>query len=127
MANRGLSSEDMGIYASTIGQNLYGDIGESYLNQVGQGTADITSKRLAQELALGESKAERYQDWQKALLSAQTTQRGQDLGVTQSQANRDLELAIANLQKDYADDANLWSAGGSILGGLFGNWDSIFG
>jgi len=116
-----------GIMDSTIAAGLMGDIEAEVLKQLGQGTADITSKRMVSELELGQRRQEMGQDWQKALLSAYTTQRGQDLGITQREADRQLELAIANMQKDYADESNWWTAGGSLLGGLLSNWDSIFG
>jgi hypothetical protein len=112
---------------STIASGLIGDIESEVLKQLGQGTADITGKRMSSELALTESRADRSQDWQKALLDAYTRQRGQDLNVTENEADRQMKLAIANLEKDVYDESNWWQAGGSLVGGLLGNWKSIFG
>jgi len=116
-----------GVMDSTIASGLIGDIESEVLKQLGQGTADITSKRMSSELALTESRADRSQDWQKALLDAYTRQRGQDLNVTENEADRQMKLAIANLEKDVYDESNWWQAGGSLVGGLLGNWKSIFG
>lgn len=62
---------DKGVLDSTVGQNLLGDIAESAIEAIAQGTTDVETARLAQELSIQQTNKDRALNWANYGLNSQ--------------------------------------------------------
>jgi hypothetical protein len=102
---------DRGVLQGSVGENVLSNIQEEALKAIAQGTTEITTERMKNELALIESGRE--MQWKAG----------------ESAKDRYFNQVLAEMEQDAADKANKWGLFGNVAGGIIssGNNDDSWG